>query len=420
MLSANRDRSKAGRLRSEIGSDVVEYPPLLMSWIAFPVTVLGADPCHPAQAKRYDNAIRMSLVVADILSLACITMVLGRKTNVVVTAVGTLTYTAGGALLYALIYDRSDILVGSVIAAAIAALLLGSPAWLSLGLLAMASELKMAPLAMCPIFIIGVLPCRVLEGTTHNLIRAIAARALLFASFLCAGLIPFVASSGLDCLQFLRHQTSRGIQLESMSATVLLLMHDLGLPLQIGHSYGSTNVLVSADAAIALAVLSVGIIVEVLVVARFWKIAVGCCDSKIYKTVAQVSPTATSQYAALMLVIAVVFSKVFSPQYVLWLLGVVPMINGSDGRKNTKVQILFLLVCASTMLIYPIFFDDEVRPLRFLGQSIEFLVPTDSGILLLFVRNTLVSWLGIVLWQTPRDTLSIRHLSGHPKAANRK
>jgi hypothetical protein len=97
-----------------------------------------------------------------------------------------------------------------------------------------------------------------------------------------------------------------------------------------------------------------------------------------------VEPRAFTRYAAALILAFMLGSKVLSPQYVIWLLPLVPL--GAGGLPGLALSAAFLAVCYLTTQVFPIHYDDLLS-LRSPGPE------------LLLARNLLLVFLwGLLLW----------------------
>jgi hypothetical protein len=198
--------------------------------------------------------------------------------------------------------------------------------------------------------------------------------ALGSAGALAATLLPFVLIAPGPLLSFLRYHELRGLQLESLPAGVIVLAHVLGItPARLEFNYGALHV-ASPLAGAVLSWLPVAFVVLFGVVlvsgmARFREeqAADGC--------VARESLVAYSVAALLTFIIT---NKVFSPQYVIWLLPFAPLLRLRQASA-------LLAICALTIVLFPFNYE------HLLGME---LLP----VLLLNLRNLLtVALLGWLL-----------------------
>jgi hypothetical protein len=143
------------------------------------------------------------------------------------------------------------------------------------------------------------------------------------------GFVAAVALAGSGTLSPFRYALERPIQVESVPATLLLLLSPLGYPVTPDHSFGSFNLLSSLSPAVS-ALASISLLAGCLFV--YWRQARGLI-------------TPGRAFVACICVVLVT-GKVFSPQYVVWLLVLVAVLQELDP--------LWLALAVGTALVYPL------------------------------------------------------------------
>jgi len=114
------------------------------------------------------------------------------------------------------------------------------------------------------------------------------------------------------------YQTSRPLQVESLGAAVLLAAHHvLGVSLTSRAGHGSQNLVGSLPDAVA----AVQSVVTVVSIAGLW----------LAFARGPASRDRLLRYSAAALVVVVAFDKVLSPQFLIWLLPLVPLVGGRRG-----------------------------------------------------------------------------------------
>ena len=97
------------------------------------------------------------------------------------------------------------------------------------------------------------------------------------------------------------------------------------------------------------------------------------------------------RFSAAAVLAFIVFGKVLSPQYLIWLFPFMAVLDGPTGSRARKI---FLLGCVITLLLYP-------------GPGFDMVLEYQAGaILLLDLRNLLLVWLFLVLTCCPRGAWS--------------
>ncbi|MDT9681320.1 glycosyltransferase 87 family protein [Streptomyces sp. TRM76323] len=204
-------------------------------------------------------------------------------------------------------------------------------------------------------------PLLVLTGTTPGPATGRAWRSALATALGGAAVLAAVFPHTLD---FLRHQGGRGVQVESAGGTLLSLARLAGWQGRVVYRYGAfefAGPYVGAVAVVSL--LCTGAALLWLVV---WRVrSLHWSD-------------ATPLDAALAAVLLVtVTSRVISPQYLVWLLGLAAVCLTSRNTTQRPVALLLLPAAALTAFAYPLLYG-------------EVLAVTPLGCLLMLVRNGLL------------------------------
>ncbi|MFG2148570.1 glycosyltransferase 87 family protein [Streptomyces sp. NPDC048696] len=180
-----------------------------------------------------------------------------------------------------------------------------------------------------------------------------------------AALLAVLALGFSHSLDFLRQQGNRGVQIESVGGTALqlarLLLH---WPGKVVYRYGAmefTGPYVSSVAALALSLTAAAFCWLLLWRVRAWRWT-----------------AATPPDAALCAVLLfTVTSRVISPQYLIWLLGLSAVCLTSRHTTQRPVALLLLPTTALSTLAFPTLYD-------------EVMAGTPLGTALMATRNTLL------------------------------
>ncbi|MET7685456.1 glycosyltransferase family 87 protein [Streptomyces sp. NPDC005423] len=188
---------------------------------------------------------------------------------------------------------------------------------------------------------------------------------------------------------FLRQQDGRGVQIESFGGTVLGLATHAGWPGRVRYQYGAMEytgpyVATVARLSLALTAVAFGLLLLWRVRARHWT-------------------DATPYDAALSAVLLfTVTSRVISPQYMIWLLGLAAVCLTSRRTRQRPVTALIAAASAVSTVIYPVLYGEVIGG-------------TWTGCALMVVRNGLLGAAAVLsfvrLWRsgrpapTPRDPL---------------
>jgi hypothetical protein len=212
-------------------------------------------------------------------------------------------------LLGATLVTRFDLWPAGLTGAAVAALLFGRHRLAAVGL-GLAAATKAYPAVLVPLVLGYVWRTR---GP-----RAAVGCAAAFLGALGVVVIPFVALSPGGVWDSVTYQTSRPLQVESLGAAVLLAAHHvLGVSLTSRAGHGSQNLVGSLPDAVA----AVQSVVTVVSIAGLW----------LAFARGPASRDRLLRYSAAALVVVVAFDKVLSPQFLIWLLPLVPLVGGRRG-----------------------------------------------------------------------------------------
>ncbi|MET9362845.1 glycosyltransferase 87 family protein [Streptomyces sp. NPDC006632] len=325
-----------------------QYPPLAALAILSP----AALPFLP-----YASAFFVLAFLADALVFALLMYAAGRPGK---SLNGAWVWTLGVPLLGPTAYARYDLMVTAV---AVAALLAGIRHPRILGALAAVGAL----LKVWPVLLLVRAPRRAWATAV------VTAAALLVA---CVAAAP-------GALAFLTFQRERGTEVESLGALVFQVARHFGWRGRVQLNYGSVEFLgpyvplVSA-LAMALSVLAFGWLLV-------WRLRA--------RGPARPSTLADAAFTAVLLFTTT--SRVISPQYLLWLVGLAAVCLAFRRSPMTRPAQLVLAATAVTFLEFPIWFSHVVS-----GDWL--------GLLLLTTRNGLLVAASFLacrhLWRsTPRS-----------------
>jgi uncharacterized membrane protein len=243
-----------------------------------------------------------------------------------VTLVGVLAFVRREAAYYAalapllvgsLILSRYDLWPALLLVAALAALLAGRDAigWAFLGA---AVAAKLWPLVVVPPAVVW----SVRRGHARAVIAGVAVAAIAF--------VPFVAIAPHGVWHTMSSQGSRPLQVESLGAAFLATF---GHP-QVVTTHGSQNL--AGHGAFGAALSVVGTVVVIAVWLAFAR--------------GPVTRERFLRFSVAAVCAFVAFDKVLSPQYLLWLIPLVPLVRGRRGLVATA---LLTVACALTQVWFP-------------------------------------------------------------------
>jgi uncharacterized membrane protein len=268
----------------------VVYPPGALPLFLAPTVVAGTSDEH-AYARWF--ARLMGLV--GVLLVACVAIMRPTRAGLVLLAFMPL-------LLGELVVRRFDLWPALLVAAGVASLL-GDRHRLGFGLLGAAFTVKLYPLLLLPVGAVWTYRRR----GRGELVRA----ACWWAAVVVVVFAPFAILGPRGFADSLWREVSRPIQIESLVASFLTTFGHPG----VAPGYGSVNIVGHAW----LGAIGVGIGLAILV-ALWVGFARGEANEERFV-----------RYLAACLCTCVAFAKVLSPQYLIWLLPVIPLVRGRRG-----------------------------------------------------------------------------------------
>jgi hypothetical protein len=286
----------------------VEYPPGALPMFALPgLAEPGRNQEVSAGFRRAFETLMWMCGAVALLAMAVVLRVLRRSD---LNVWGALCFAAVAPLLLgSVILSRFDLWPAAICAAALAALV-SNRLRLGHALLGLGITAKLFPVVFVPL------------GVAYVWKRAGRREALTCLALLVGVVgvvfLPFVVLSPGGVWDSLTVQLSRPLQVESLGASLLLVGHHVfGFGLAGETSHGSQNVAGSAAGVLAVATT----LVQVGVLGWIWtSFARGRADGE-----ALVCSTAAALCAF------VALGKVLSPQFLIWLIPIVPLVRGRRG-----------------------------------------------------------------------------------------
>lgn len=187
-------------------------------------------------------------------------------------------------------------------------------------------------------------PALVLLGTPRGRQTGSAWRS---AAVTGASFLALLALAFRDPLSFLLQQGARGVQIESLGGTAFLLASHAGWPGAARYRYGAMEfvgpyVSSVAHASLALTAVAFGLLVLWRVRARRWTPATPC------------------DAALSAVLLFTVTSRVISPQYMIWLLGLAAVCLTSRHTTQRPVAALLLAATAVSTAVYPLHYWEVI------------------------------------------------------------
>jgi hypothetical protein len=325
-----------------------QYPPAAALAILSPALLPFLD---------YAQAFFVLAFLADLVVLYLLLYAGTREGN---SSRGVWLWALGVPLLGPTVYARYDVMVTAV---AVAALVAGARHPRVAGaLVGLGALLKVWPVLL--------------------LVGAVRRRAWGAAAVTAGGLALLFAVSMPGAFSFLGYQSRRGTEVESLGALVFHAARHFGWQGQVLLNYGSVEFLgpyvtVVSSAAMFLSVVGFGWLL-------MWRLSMR-----------RLLPHTLADAAFTAVLVFTVTSRVISPQYLVWLVGLAAVCLCSRGSRMVLPGVLVLVACPVTVLEFPVYFGDVMAS-------------DGLGISLMVVRNGLLVAATVVaaraLW---RDTVSV-------------
>jgi uncharacterized membrane protein len=186
--------------------------------------------------------------------------------------------------------------------------------------------------------------------------RAALVSLAIFAGVVAACFLPFLALSPQGLWESVSRQTERPLQIESFGAGVLLVLHQIAsVGITMESSHGSQNLAGSGPDAIAT--LQSALQLAAVVAVWIW-FARGPMERD--RLVRAFAATVCAFIA---------FGKVFSPQFLIWLVPLVPLVRGRRGLAAGAILALALVL---TQLWFPFRYWDLALHFRALPSWLVF------------------------------------------------
>jgi hypothetical protein len=337
----------------------LEYPPLgaALFWLA------GA---LPGPYELGFSALMFGCLLGTLLGVHLTARALGLG-PLPALAAGTLV-ALSPLLLGKLVQTRYDLAVAALLAW-LAWAVVGrrwTTAWLVMGA---AVLVKLVPLALAPVMLLAQSRSMPVRRAWRTWVPG--------AALVAAVLAPFAAAAVGGLWQTVAYHLDRPLQIESLGAAVLLSAHHLaGVPLAHVRSYGSDNLVGTAPEVMATLSGLVGVALLVAVLVAAWRALRRCDDARAAAYVAVQAMAAT-------LTALVATGKVLSPQYLLWLLPLVPLVGTRRGP------------AAALVLGVAMWLSQAVFPTRYRALVEEL---AEAPVAYLVARDLLLVALVVLVW----------------------
>jgi hypothetical protein len=301
----------------------VEYPPA-----ALPVFLLPAIGDN-GDEQTYRRSFERLMAICGLLAVAGAALCLMALRAEPERLYAALAFVAFAPLaLGSVILTRFDLWPTSLALLGLAAVL-SARHRVGLGTLGLAAAAKIFPAVLVPPALVYVWRRR---GRREAVVCAGVCAAVVAACFL-----PFVILSPGGIWDSLHRQADRPLQIESLGSSFLLVAHQLwGYDIHLELSHGSQN----QGGTLPDVLAAVQSVVQAVVVVGLW---IGFARGAA-------TPERLVRYSAAAVAAFIAFGKVLSPQFLIWLLPLVPLVRGRRGLLASAVLALALVL---TQLWFP-------------------------------------------------------------------
>lgn len=289
-----------------------EYPPVAMALFSLPRLLSGAG---ESEFVAWFQVEMLLFSCSTVLLLSWISWVQWQN---VWKVAGTLAmYTLFLLSLGSIVQERFDLAAAFMMLASVACFITDRylAAWLLLGIGLMT---KVVPVLLAPIFLMAHYRRRQFSEIWMG------PAAMVMAALIVS--IPFLLASPEGLANAFLYHVERPLQIESSWASPVLLYSKLtGYQASIMNSYGSHNVYSTASDTL---VMISGPLTAVALLAGYW--IFWKRSRKDEDSLPDISGNTIIRFAAVAIVTFIAGGKVLSPQFLIWLIPLIPLVIGAD------------------------------------------------------------------------------------------
>ncbi|MBA3609842.1 MAG: DUF2029 domain-containing protein [Rubrobacter sp.] len=300
----------------------IEYPPASLPFFV-PPALFSGDPLS------YIDLFTAEMALLLVACLALISLTARRTTGTWGWLLPAVTFAWCTLLLYPVAATRYDAVVAFTLAVAVAVAALGGRwrllAYASLGL---GTAAKLVPMFAVPALALAR--------------RSVLAGGAVFSGVVALFVVPALLLGGGEFLRSFSYHAQRGLQAESLMSSVLILT---GNVTNFEFDFGAFEARgPGTDLASTLSLPLTGVL---LIVTLFFMY-------RAHKA-GRLGPETFPRFAAALILAFMLGSKVLSPQYMVWLLPLVPL--AARGYAGAGVCALFVVSCWATTQVFPLNYD---------------------------------------------------------------
>jgi len=307
-----------------------EYPPGALPALVLPALVTSS-------VEAYRVAFVAELAIVGALAVLAFDLALRRSgppagdRRVVLAVIALTPLLLGGVVL-----TRFDLIPAALVALAAALMATGRLRTAAL-VVGAGAAVKLYPAVLVPLLVVAA--WRRAGRREAALVAVLAAVPVLLVY------LPFVVLAPDGVADSLGRQLGRPLQIESLGAGALLALHHVfGMSLEWSSGSGSQNLTGTTADVVAVTQGAVQAAALVLVWVGFAR--------------GPATPERLLRFSAAALVAFVALSKVLSPQFLVWLVLLVPLVGGTRSRAALWLTVL---ACALTAIWFPARYWELVR-----------------------------------------------------------
>ena len=182
-----------------------------------------------------------------------------------------------------------------------------------------------------------------------------------------------------NSFSFITGQRSRGLQIESVGALPYMLWHQIATDMPIEFRYGAVEVVASGVNLVSLVITLIGL--ALLGQVAIWQ----------YRN--QLSKSSVAEIGIYVVSVSMVTSRVLSPQYIIWLFGLLAVCALNPVQNFMKIFSLISVSAFLGQLIYPFLYYGYMG-----GQIIPLIVQ--------ILRIITLLWATYLMWSNIRSRLT--------------
>jgi Glycosyltransferase family 87 len=320
----------------------LEYPPAALPVFVVPSLLRSDDGDLPGFRRGFEAEM---IVCGALVLLFMLAILLSLDAGTIRLSAALVFAALAPLLLGSVELSRFDLWPAALTTGALAAFVAGRQR-LGAGVLGLAVAAKLFPAVLAPLAAAWI--------WRRSGRRELVVCAGVFVAVLAVCFVPFLALSPHGVWHAVTTQASRPLQIETLGAGMLLVAHAVGgLEITMQSSHGSQNLAGRGPDALA----TVQTVLQLAAVVGTWVwFARGAATRE---RLVRASAAAVCAFVA--------FGKVLSPQFLIWLVPLVPLVR---GRRGVAASALLALALVLTQLWFPFRYWDLALHFRTFPSSL--------------------------------------------------